>query len=617
MRTFSPRSAHHRQRGTRSLARSLAVGAVIPVLVVVATAAIVYTTFNLTVSASEWISHTTGVLAAASRVRASCQEALSTERGFALTGETGYLVAFGGASGEIGHQLDELRTLVSDNPEQLRRIASVSVLIEEWRRRFAAPIIDLRRARSDGRETAAETELAIKRVVAHPGNEALRKEIATAWDSFLGAERGLLVSRMARYEHTVRWTRAVTLGGPLLALLLASIASLRLAFCLRRSLDEVSAAARDFTAGNRSRRAALPEIREVHAVALAFNDMSATLEQREIQGAALGQFVDLLAACRDLAEAGEVTCSIGRRLFPGGGALFTANSSRNSVEPLASWGGMPEADLRAFPLDDCWALRRGKTFEASLFESNALHCRHLVAEPHMTTLCLPLVAQGAAFSLLVLRWSLATPGFPVAPPARDDLAHAFAEHLALALANLRLRERLLAQSIRDSLTGLYNRRYLEETLERELARAHRGQTPVGLVVLDVDNFKAFNDKHGHGGGDALLRALGATMRSHLRREDIACRYGGEEFVLVLPGATLADTERRAEDLRRTVCCLEVSDNGRALGTVSISSGVAAYPEHGREVDALVRIADRALYEAKRLGRNRVIVAAAGSPAAAA
>ena len=589
----------------------------IPLVVVIATAAIVYSTFNLTVSASGWVSHTTGVLAAAGRVRASCQEALSTERGFALTGETGYLVAFGGASGEIEHQLDELRALVADNPAQVLRIAEVSGLIDEWRQRFAAPIIDLRRARSDGVATAVETELAIRKVVADPRNEALRQEVVIIWETFLRAERDLMVTRVARYESTVRWTRAVTLGGPSLALILAALASLRVAHRLRRSLEEVSEAARDFTSGDRSRRAALPEIREVRAVALAFNDMSAALERREYEAATLGQFVDLLAACRDLSEAGEVTCSIGRRLFPGGGALFTANSSRNAVEPVASWGGLPEANLRPFPLDDCWALRRGRMFEASLFESNALHCRHLAAEPDMTTLCVPLVAQGDALSLLVLRWSLGTAGYPVIPPSRDDLAHAFAEHLALALANLRLRERLLAQSIRDSLTGLYNRRYLEETLERELARAHRGQTPVGLVVLDVDNFKAFNDKYGHGGGDALLRALGTTMRSHLRREDIACRYGGEEFVLVLPGATLADTERRAEDLRRTIACLEVSDNGRALGTVSISSGVAAYPEHGDEVDTLVRTADTALYEAKRLGRNRVIVATSQLPMVAA
>ena len=587
----------------------MVVVALVPALVVAGTAALVYAAFNLTVNASGWVSHTTAVLASAGRVQVASQEALSTERGFALTGATEYLVAFGGASIEVGRRLDDLRALVSDNPAQVQHIANVSRLMDDWRLHIAAQVIGLRRARDDGPPASPESELAaITAVIASPANESLRRKMEAEWEIFLRSERELLTARVTRYERIVRWTRVVTVGCPLVAMFFASIFSLRGVSQLRRSLEGISAAARDFAAGNRGRRAAMPEIREVRAVAVAFNNMSATLEQSENEWATLRKFVDLLAACRDVDEAAEVTCSIGRRLFPGGGALFMANPSRNAFVPLLSWGPVPEVYLHPFHLDDCWALRRGKSFEASPTESNALACRHLTAQADVSTLCVPLVAQGDAMGLLVLRWALSEPGVPAIPPGQGDLAHAFSEHLALALANLRLREHLLAQSIRDALTGLYNRRYLEETLERELSRARRSGIPVGIVVLDVDNFKTFNDTHGHGGGDALLRALGETMRSLLRREDIACRYGGEEFVLVLPGATLADTERRAEDLRRTVCGLKVSDNGRTLGAVSISSGVAAFPEHGEDVDLLVRVADSALFEAKRLGRNRVIVA---------
>jgi diguanylate cyclase (GGDEF)-like protein len=171
--------------------------------------------------------------------------------------------------------------------------------------------------------------------------------------------------------------------------------------------------------------------------------------------------------------------------------------------------------------------------------------------------------------------------------------------------NLRLQKTLRVQAVRDPLTRLFNRRYLEETFERELRRAERRRKPLGVIMLDLDHFKAFNDTFGHAAGDALLRIFGQFLVSRSRREDVACRYGGEEFVLIFPDAPLDTTIRRAGQLREEAKSLQVQHHGHPLGNVTISVGIAAYPEHGSTTATLLRAADEALYRAKTEGRDRV------------
>jgi len=178
----------------------------------------------------------------------------------------------------------------------------------------------------------------------------------------------------------------------------------------------------------------------------------------------------------------------------------------------------------------------------------------------------------------------------------------------MTTGNLRLRERLRSQSIRDPLTGLFNRRYFDETMTRELARSARTRKELGIIVIDVDHFKRFNDLHGHEAGDLVLRELSALLRAEFRASDFACRYGGEEFVVVLVDATIADVAQRAEALRTKIKLLRATLNGQSLGAISASLGVAAYPNHGEAVDVLVRAADAALYRAKNSGRDRVELA---------
>jgi diguanylate cyclase (GGDEF)-like protein len=223
----------------------------------------------------------------------------------------------------------------------------------------------------------------------------------------------------------------------------------------------------------------------------------------------------------------------------------------------------------------------------------------------------PLVAQGETVGLLHVNSGASDEAASPTPlgEATQRRATTVAEHVGLAIANLLLRETLRNQSIRDPLTGLFNRRFLEETLERELLRAARSQRPLGVIVLDLDHFKRFNDTYGHQAGDALLRELGGLLRDQLRGGDVPCRYGGEEFVLILPEASLDSTRRRAGQLREAVHRLQVADRGQSLGLVTLSAGVAVFPTHGTSGDALIRAADAALYRAKAAGRDQVQVAA--------
>jgi diguanylate cyclase (GGDEF)-like protein len=187
------------------------------------------------------------------------------------------------------------------------------------------------------------------------------------------------------------------------------------------------------------------------------------------------------------------------------------------------------------------------------------------------------------------------------------LAKTLAEHISLSLANLKLRETLRYQAIRDPLTGLFNRRYLQETLGREIHRAQRQETTLGVVMLDVDNFKIFNDTYGHEAGDRILAALGRYLRGCIRTEDIACRYGGEEFTLILPDVRPETLQERAETIRAGASNLEVLHQGKILGGITVSMGLSYFPKHGTVPETLLQAADAALYDAKRNGRNQVVM----------
>ncbi|TIW34885.1 MAG: sensor domain-containing diguanylate cyclase, partial [Mesorhizobium sp.] len=298
--------------------------------------------------------------------------------------------------------------------------------------------------------------------------------------------------------------------------------------------------------------------------------------------------------------------------FLGGlsGSVHLTSASRNLVEEMAHWGDV-RSSVNQFAPEDCWALRRGQEHVAGPGMLTP-RCAHITENGKKGYVCMPLAAQGETLGIL----HLCEPNAAEKPQwlaERQQILRGVVDTLALALANLRLRETLRQQSIRDPNTGLFNRRYLEETSSRELRRMERSSQPLAIIMLDVDHFKQFNDTFGHEAGDLVLKQVAATLIEHARDSDVVSRYGGEEFALVMPGASLEEGAQRAEALRQAIKQLHLAHRGRTLGTVTASFGVAAYPEHGAGWAELTNAADHAQYDAKAEGRDRVVVARTNAP----
>jgi diguanylate cyclase (GGDEF)-like protein len=410
------------------------------------------------------------------------------------------------------------------------------------------------------------------------------------------------------------------LAGQVADLLAIGIRQAQLLAEIRRHSDELEqrvtertaqlATANDELADEISRRRQIQE--QLKAANTQLTTWVGELEARTQEMAGVNELVAVLQACQAPAEAYIV---VGQRmpgLFPGGsGGLSIIHPERPGLETTAQWGAADRL-LSGFEPEDCWALRRGQP-HLVLAGANDLPCAHWSRRPP-ASLCVPLLAKGEVLGCLHLE---AAPGQLASH--HQHLAKTVADALALTLAGLNLRERLRQQSIIDPLTGLFNRRYLEETLEREVRRSWRSGRGLAVILVDCDHFKDVNDRLGHAAGDQVLSELGRLFRAEIRAEDIACRYGGDEFVLILPDTPLAVATQRANRLLEAVHASKVAWEGQALGGMHLSLGVAAVPEHGQTGADVLRAADEALYAAKRQGRDRAVVADryVGRPALAA
>lgn len=332
------------------------------------------------------------------------------------------------------------------------------------------------------------------------------------------------------------------------------------------------------------------------------------LEQRNREIMLLNDLGELLQACRTDDEAYQIIASDMLLFFPGfSGAMYVMNNSQSYLEALAVWG-QKEVFAPTLEPEECWGMRLGKLHLAAGSRPRT-SCKHMAAPSVAASVCTPMIAQNKAFGVL----SLAATG-PILsnePPfseSRLQLFQTVAEQISLALANLTLRETLRRQAIRDVLTNLFNRRYMEETLEREISRAQRKNSDVGLLMIDIDHFKSFNDDYGHDAGDIVLREVGARLLQRTRKEDMACRYGGEEFLIILPDTDKKDALTRAEELREALSALHVNYHDQLLREITVSIGVSVYPDHGKDIENLLKAADVALYNAKRAGRNQVCIA---------
>ncbi len=524
----------------------------------------IYSSFAEYRRSNDWIAHTYEVIGQVDTVLSDLNDAHAAIRGYLLFNQEVFLGRYDISLPEIRQSLDKLTILIADNPVQVKNTqnlrARVDVLLAG-----AATIIKTNREIS----TAAATELLhggtstremveVRKIVADMEKEELR----------------LLSKRQSSAEQAANLT---VLASGLGLLLCGGILLLVFAQMRREALQ-----------------------REASARSLADNLIHTQNLMEQTQ--AINKMGDYLQNCRDLQEAYTVLATHMPRLLPNtAGLIGVFSNSRNLINSVLQWGDH-QTGIMEFVSDDCWALRSGRSHFAVIDGGEPL-CKHFHSTSLGGALCVPMQAHGETHGVLCIQTD-----DPAIISTNQELIRAISEQASLTFANLRLQEKLQLQSVSDPLTKLFNRRYLEATFERELSRARRYKQPLSVLMLDVDHFKHFNDTWGHDAGDALLAGFAEMLQQNVRKEDVVCRFGGEEFIILLPNSNLADTEKRAQLLVEKTRELQVALKGRTLDQVTVSIGAASLFQHGETTEELITAADAALYAAKHAGRDQLRLA---------
>lgn len=550
--------------------------------------------------AFEWVGHSQEVIISLNAVESRLSEGESRLRGYLLTRDQSYLTGFDDGLAQANVSAARLAGLVLDNPVQKARALRLAAVTAEKASVMAS---SARRGRA--------TPGTFSDPAARVRSRTLMKTVAGLAETMRQEESRLLALRTAQAQAEVAQSRALLLYGfPLLALLIACIAWLIRSGISRPLADLLDVVTR-FGAGDRDARAATtarsPEFRRLAAAYNAMADrlvaVNDTQETRRQSGQLLSAMSQRLQAIQNGDELSEVLdCFLPQILPDLGGVLYLHNHSRNMLIRTAHWGHA-QASPEMFPPDDCWGLRRGQRHSVETPGAD-LVCAHAAGPVPVERRCEPVLAGGEVLGLLYVEG-------PMTDESRFRLGMLM-ESIGLALVNDNLRSRLREQSIRDPLTKLFNRRYMEEALALETARAQRSGAPLSIVMCDIDHFKRFNDRHGHEAGDLLIAAVARLIRSHFRHGDIVCRYGGEEFIVIAPDAPAALIQSHAESLQGAVRDLTVEHQGQRLGPVTMSFGIDSWSANEeRPLSALLGEADRALFVAKRLGRDRIELASDG------
>ncbi len=533
----------------------------------------VYLCANSFTNDAEWVSHTNEVMAQIGEADAALRDTEAAQRGFLLTSQVEYLADYRNARQQLPRFVVRLCTLVQDNSAQLANCRKLQASVQT---RLGQMESTLQLYQADG--------LVAAQAAIGPDSLRVSTDIRHLVQQMSAVERQLLLQRAASSRASADLLRGLALLG-----IPFGIAVIAMVYGLLRQ---------------ENRRRAGAERETGHANDRLRNSID-ELEIRTDDLHELGSYASMLQSCVRGEEAMALASDLLQRLLPDtAGSIYRIRASRDYAEEMIHWGVPAAVSPQMLAHEDCWALRRGRPH--AWHRGAGSGCAHVhgtgsdsSGSGDLHTLCIPMVAQGVQLGFLYL--SSPRGDFM----ARVELIETAVEQLAMALSNLSLQETLRVQSIRDPMTGLFNRRYLEESLGREVARCERRGLPLALLMLDLDHFKRFNDQHGHAGGDTLLTGFGSLLQRMSRPEDIACRYGGEEFTLILPETTAAAAAVRAEEIRAAVEAMRVQYLGRDLPDVTVSVGVAAMPEHGSNPELLLRCADEALYRAKREGRNRV------------
>ncbi len=339
------------------------------------------------------------------------------------------------------------------------------------------------------------------------------------------------------------------------------------------------------------------------------------LEQRNNEIAILNSLGETLQGCVSVDDTQDVVFKAMKRLFPEStGKIAYYNKRTDRFETHLQWGDEIECFDNELLQEECSALKCGKMLACDSRYAGSM-CKKMRRQPDQGSVCNPLIVKEKMVGLIHLQYTLDQFESDIAEKIDDQslmqlkLIQAASDQISLAVTNLHLQEELRDQALIDPLTGLFNRRQIDYSLDREISRAKRKNSTIAMIMIDVDHFKRFNDQHGHQVGDLVLKALGKLLKKNVRGEDIASRFGGEEFMLILPDASSENAVERAEEikhrLQHDVC---VQCEGRKIEKVTASFGVAVFPQDAVDGAGLIAAADKALYHAKALGRNRIELA---------
>lgn len=334
------------------------------------------------------------------------------------------------------------------------------------------------------------------------------------------------------------------------------------------------------------------------------------LNQKNYEISLLRQLSEGMQTCLTTTQAFQLILKYVKRLLPNSaGILYFVNKSHTELIHALHWG-MNDIKTFSFQPSECHALKNGKA-HVVINKNLDLQCNHVkkLNDQHPPLICMPLTAQGKMIGVIYISNKL-----PKQKKLLNEillLTGSLCEQIAIGISNILLREKFRDQSLHDALTGLYNRRYLDQTLPAEFIKVAQQQEPLSILMLDIDLFKNTNDRYGHDAGDAVLVALSRLLRSHIRTQDFmrnhdfVCRYGGEEFIMILSGAGKSAALEKAEKILHATRTMVIKHKNIEITNITISIGLAVYPENGHDPESLIKAADIALYYAKNNGRNRI------------
>ncbi len=531
-----------------------------------ANALLLYISFTDMHRQTKWVSHTYEVIGELEGVISDLKDIQSSQRGFAITGQDDYLTPYSIAISKLEKRLDLLEGLLSDNPAQQERLAALAKNARE-RAKIATDVIGIMREKGQPAAFAAIKAGHGKHVM--DGIRVLLNEMITY-------EKDLLIQRHVYVQNAATITFLLAVAGFIIGL-----GVLVLAFILIKK-------------ENVKRSQAESSLKQ------AYQSLKRSGDDDKI----ISEMSDYLQTCRDLDEAYRIISATLPRIIPAlSGAIWIYSNSRDMVECSLAWGEK-SPDHTDFDPEKCWALRLGHPHEMTM-DGTQPNCAHIEPLGQNAAYCFPMQTQGETLGLISVRFDHED----MLDYYVKNLIERLGKQIALAIANLKLQDRLRNQSVRDPLTGLFNRRYLEETMDREFSRARRSKQSCSILILDIDHFKKYNDTRGHDAGDALLVKFAQLVRETTRKEDIACRYGGEEFVVVLPNTPLDMAEKVGQKICDATRKMKVASGKESFGSVTVSIGVAAFPSHAETPEDLITTADAALYSAKEGGRDQVRIAA--------